>query len=86
MLANGWEAEARSLLPYRHLKALQTLGYKELFDYFDDTVNWEDTVTAIKQATRRYAKRQLTWWRHHGPWHVFVPADLKGMISLIEKV
>ena len=63
MMGQGLEAEARAMLPYRDLPALQTVGYKELFDYFDGTISLEEAVRRIQVDTRHYAKRQLTWWR-----------------------
>ena len=59
----GLEEEARSLLPYRNLPALQTVGYREMFEYFDGRHDLETTVRLIQRNTRHYAKRQLTWWR-----------------------
>ncbi len=63
MMDEGLEAEARSLLPFRDLPALQTVGYREMFDYFDGKQDLETTVRLIQRNTRHYAKRQLTWWR-----------------------
>ncbi len=63
MMADGLLEEARSLLPYRNLNPLNTVGYKELFDYFDSKCTLEQAVTDIKTHTRRYAKRQLTWFK-----------------------
>ena len=63
MLEDGLEAEAHAMLPYRDLPALQTVGYKEMFEYFDGKYDLETTVRHIQAATRHYAKRQLTWWR-----------------------
>ncbi len=63
MIEDGLEAEARSMLAYRDLPALQTVGYREFFDYFDGKYNLESTVKHIQANTRHYAKRQLTWWR-----------------------
>lgn len=63
MMADGLEEEARRMLPYRVLSALQTVGYKELFDYFDGRIPLEEAVRRIQADTRHYAKRQLTWWR-----------------------
>ncbi len=59
MLAEGLEVEARRLYPYKHLNALQTVGYKELFAYFDGRCSRDEAVELIKRNTRRYAKRQL---------------------------
>jgi len=63
MMDEGLEEEARSLLPYRDLPALQTVGYREMFDYFDGKQDLDTTIRLIQRNTRHYAKRQLTWWR-----------------------
>ena len=63
MMEEGLEEEARSLLPYRDLPALQTVGYREMFDYFDGKTDLDTAVRLIQRNTRHYAKRQLTWWR-----------------------
>ena len=62
MMAEGLLAEARALLPHRALPALNTVGYKELFDYFDGKYDLAEAVRLIKRNTRHYAKKQLTWW------------------------
>jgi len=62
MMDEGLLEEAESLYPYRHLNALNTVGYKELFDYMDGQYNLEKAVELIRRNTRRYAKRQLTWF------------------------
>lgn len=63
MLKQGLIEEAKSFIPYRHLNALQTVGYKELFDYFDGDYDLEHAVELIKKNTRKYARRQVTWFR-----------------------
>ena len=63
MMADGLLDEVRGLLPYRHLNALNTVGYKELFDYLDGKCSLDQAVADIKTHTRRYAKRQLTWFK-----------------------
>ncbi len=63
MLEEGLENEARSVYPFRDLQALQTVGYKELFEYFDGKVDFPTAVENIKINTRQYAKRQMTWFR-----------------------
>jgi tRNA dimethylallyltransferase len=63
MMEEGLEEEARQMLPHRHLQALNTVGYKELFDYFDGNCSLNEAVQKIQQHTRNFAKRQLTWWR-----------------------
>ena len=63
MIDAGLEEEARAMLPYRDLPALQTVGYKEMFGYFDGEYDLDEAVRRIQVNTRHYAKRQLTWWR-----------------------
>ena len=63
MMEQGLLEEARSLLPYRSMPALNTVGYRELFDYFDGKQTLDQAVELIKRNSRRYAKRQQTWWR-----------------------
>ena len=63
MLAQGLVEEARRLYPYRHRNALNTVGYKELFDYFDGKCSLDEAIEQIKLNTRHYAKRQMTWLR-----------------------
>ena len=63
MMADGLLEEAKSLLPYRSHNALQTVGYRELFDYFDGKYPLDTAIDQIKTNTRHYAKRQLTWFR-----------------------
>jgi tRNA dimethylallyltransferase len=62
MLAEGLLDEARALLPHRDLPALNTVGYKELFGYFDGRYDLPEAIRLIKRNTRHYAKKQLTWW------------------------
>jgi tRNA dimethylallyltransferase len=62
MVLQGLVDEVKSLLPYRHLNALNTVGYSELFDYFDGKTGLTAAIELIKQNTRRFAKRQLTWF------------------------
>ena len=62
MMTEGLEDEARSLFAFKHLAALQTVGYKELFDFFEGKYSREEAIEKIKQHTRNYAKRQITWF------------------------
>lgn len=62
MMENGWIDEARQLYPLRHLNALNTVGYKELFSYFGGELSLEQAIADIQTHTRRYAKRQMTWF------------------------
>lgn len=63
MIRDGLVEEVRSLLRFRNLNALQTVGYSELFDYFDGKIALEEAINKIKQNTRNYAKRQITWFK-----------------------
>jgi tRNA dimethylallyltransferase len=63
MMKHGLLDEVKSLYPYRHLNALQTVGYKELFDYIDGKHSLDFAIEEIKKNTRRYAKRQITWFK-----------------------
>ena len=73
MIDQGWLKEAEQLYPHRKLNALQTVGYKELFAYFDGEINLERAIELIQQNTRRYAKRQLTWLRNKQEIHWINP-------------
>ena len=65
MMDEGLEEEAKTVYPFKELTALQTVGYKELFDYFDGILTREEAVEKIKQHTRNYAKRQITWFKRY---------------------
>jgi len=85
MIDSGLEAEARALYPYRHLKACDTVGYKEWFQHFDGEWSREKTIEKIKQHTRNYAKRQLTWFRKEADrWHRFAPDQEKEIRAFIK--
>ena len=62
MIAQGWIDEVKSLLPHRTLRAMDTVGYKELFQYLDGNITKDEAITEIQKQTRRYAKRQVTWF------------------------
>jgi tRNA dimethylallyltransferase len=83
MIAAGLEAEARALLPYRGLNALRTVGYEEWFDCFDGKIGRAEAIDRIKQHSRNYAKRQATWFRKHGNWKVFHPAEQKAVLEFL---
>lgn len=84
MMRRGLEEEARQLYPYRHVQALQAVGYQELFDYFEGKTGLDTAVALIKQHTRNYAKRQLTWMRRDGFWKVFHPDALEKCLNFVE--
>jgi tRNA dimethylallyltransferase len=86
MIAEGLVEEARDLLPFRTLNALQTVGYQELFDYFDRKTTVEEAIDKIKQHSRNYAKRQTTWFRKEAHWTRFEPSNTEGVINFIETV
>jgi tRNA dimethylallyltransferase len=85
MLAQGLIEEALNLYPHREKQALGTVGYQELFDYFEGKINLEQAVELIKQNSRRYAKRQMTWFRKYGKWTTFIPEDKDLIYNFIEQ-
>jgi len=94
MMQAGFLEEVRRLYPFRHLNALKTVGYKELFDYLDGLVSLEYAVEKIKIHTRRYAKRQITWlkrdpefqWIHPDHLSQHLPDSLSRMASSLNPV
>lgn len=80
MLEAGLVKEVRSLLPYRQLAPLQTVGYQEVFPYLDGTYSYEEMVRLLKRNTRRYAKRQLTWFRNQGHYHWVNPESTEQIL------
>ncbi|MCB9305421.1 MAG: tRNA (adenosine(37)-N6)-dimethylallyltransferase MiaA [Lewinellaceae bacterium] len=85
MISAGLEEEARALIPFRHRPALQTVGYEELFDYFDGKTDRNTAIEKIKQHTRNYAKRQATWFGKYGHWTPFHPDDREQIVAFIER-
>jgi len=83
MLQNGLLEEAKALYPYRHHNALQTVGYKELFNFLDGKYNWEEAVRLLKRNSRRYAKRQLTWFRKDKAYKWFHPENIAEIMAFI---
>ncbi len=84
MVDEGLIDEARSLYPKRHLNALQTVGYRELFDHFDGKYTMAEAIELIKRNSRRYAKRQMTWFRRDASIGWFSPDDLDDIIAFID--
>ncbi|MBP5395805.1 MAG: tRNA (adenosine(37)-N6)-dimethylallyltransferase MiaA [Bacteroidales bacterium] len=76
MMEEGLEAEARQLYPLRHLNALQTVGYRELFDHFDGKCTIDESMEAIKTHTRQYAKRQMTWFKRDSDYRWISPEEM----------
>jgi tRNA dimethylallyltransferase len=83
MILAGLEDEARNLLPYRHYPALRTVGYEEWFQYFDGSWSKETAIDKMKQHSRNYAKRQMTWFRKYGQWEIFNFADFTKILPYI---
>lgn len=84
MLNDGLEEEVKQLIPFRHKKSMNTVGYREFFDYFDDKIEYTTCVELIKQNTRRYAKKQMTWIRREKDLHIFSPNDFNSIKTLID--
>ena len=84
MVAAGLEAEVRALLPYRNCNALRSVGYTEMFDYFDGKISFDEAVELIKRNTRRYAKRQLTWFRRDGEIRWFDPSHVEEIAGYVD--
>lgn len=84
MMQQGLLEEVKQLLPYKNKNALQTVGYKELFDHLENKLSLTEAVELIKQHTRNFAKRQLTWFRRDEQTKWFEPQQLKEIISYVE--
>ncbi|SNT11421.1 tRNA dimethylallyltransferase [Ekhidna lutea] len=85
MIEQGLFAEAERLYPYREHNALQTVGYSEIFGHIDGEYDKDEAVRLLKRNSRRYAKRQLTWFRKYDDIHWFSPDQLEEIKSLIQK-
>lgn len=85
MMAHGLLKEAMPLLRYRHLKNLNTVGYAELFDYFEEKIALDEAISRIKQHTRNYAKRQMTWFKKDKGFVWFSPRNEQGLISYLDR-
>lgn len=84
MMEAGLLQEVEALLPYRQYNALNTVGYAELFDYLDGKSDLDTAIAMIKQNTRRFAKRQLTWFRRDEETHWFEPNEANPIINYIQ--
>lgn len=84
MLENGLLEEVKSLFPFKHLNALQTVGYQELFEYFDGNISLKEAIELVKRNSRRYAKRQMTWFRKDGFWEGFESSEVDSVIKFVE--
>ncbi len=86
MMAEGLEAEARKMYPHRALNALQTVGYREMFEWMDGRISRDEAVELIKRNSRRYAKRQLTWFRRDSEVCWFAPTATEEIVAYIESL
>lgn len=85
MVKDGLVEEVRNLYPKRELNALQTVGYRELFDYFDGKCSLNEAIELIKRNSRRYAKRQMTWFRRDEEFRWFAPSDIENIVKYIQQ-
>ncbi len=85
MMKEGLLEEARSFHKLKEYNALKTVGYRELFDHFEGKISLEEAVSLIKRNTRRYARRQITWWSRDSEIKWFRPEDQKDIPSFIEE-
>ena len=85
MIADGLVDEARRVYSYRHLNSLNTVGYKELFAYFDGKMTLEEAVEKIKRNTRVYSKKQVTWYKKDLDMKWFSPDDKDEIIAYINE-
>ncbi|MBN2213032.1 MAG: tRNA (adenosine(37)-N6)-dimethylallyltransferase MiaA [Bacteroidales bacterium] len=85
MIREGLVNEAKRYFEFRHLNALNTLGYKEIFRYLEGTLTLEETIDLIKRNTRKYARRQLTWFRKYDDMKWFDPSELSVIKNHIEQ-
>ena len=85
MMDEGLLDEARNLYPMRHMNALNTVGYKEMFAYLDGTWTLEEAVERIKGNTRRYARKQLTWYKKDEQIRWFHPDEKENILSYISQ-
>ena len=86
MVEQGLVAEAMAMYPKRHLNALQTVGYRELFEHFEGNCSLDEAIELIKRNSRRYAKRQLTWFRRDESTGWYSPDDIEGVVAFIDGV
>ena len=85
MIEAGLLEEVKVLTSFRKYNALNTVGYSEIFDYFDKKISLDEAISSIKQNTRRFAKRQLTWFRRDDEINWFEPTQTEQVLSLIDQ-
>lgn len=85
MISAGLLEEARNMLSFKYLNSLNTVGYKELFDYFEGKYTLDEAIERIKINTRRYAKRQMTWLRKNPSWNWFRADETEKIIQFVNE-
>jgi len=85
MVETGLIEEARNLYQHKALTSLQTVGYQEFFDCFDGKITQEEAIELVKRNSRRYAKRQMTWYRKDAHWQGFSPENVEEIVAYVEK-
>ena len=84
MLENGLLEEVKSLFEFRKLKTLQTVGYREIFGFLEGNYDYEEAIRLLKRNTRRYARRQETWFRKDEGFTIFHPDDYEGVLNYVK--
>jgi tRNA dimethylallyltransferase len=85
MIEDGLVNEVKGLIQYKHLNALQTVGYIEIIEYLENKISLEDAINQIKIHTRQYAKRQMTWFKKDKEIFWFAPTETSQIISKIKE-
>lgn len=85
MVSEGLEEEARDLFSLKNMNALNTVGYREFFDFFEGMITREKAIDLIKRNSRRYAKRQITWWARDKEITWFSPDNIDGIKRFVER-
>ncbi len=85
MMQEGLEEEARNVYPKRQFNSLSTVGYRELFEYFDGLCTLEEAITKIQSNTRRYMRKQLTWFKKDDKIQWYSPNNIEEIINYISK-
>lgn len=84
MIDKGLFEEAEKFFPLRHLNALQTVGYSEVFGYLEGEYDREEAIRLLKRNSRRYAKRQMTWFKRNPKINWFEAGDEDGVLKYIQ--
>ena len=85
MMEAGLLDEVKQLIPFQHKNALQTVGYQEFFDFFKNNISLEEAIELVKRNSRRYAKRQMTWFRKDEHWKSFESGQFEDIVGFIKE-